>query len=209
MNAPARRIGRVIRGLTRRVRAAVLAAASAALCPWGAAAQAPLPPSPYDAPGGRSVTINGQAFSRNVVFRFLPVTLPLANIRVTSLYGARLNPFGGHTHEDHKGVDFGSPLGTPVHSTAAGRVVAAESQRGYGLLVDVQHGLGFMTRYAHLDRVLVRPGDVLDRNAVVGTVGNGGRSTGPHLHYEIWKDGARLDPVEFVLQANKLYRHLE
>jgi murein DD-endopeptidase MepM/ murein hydrolase activator NlpD len=169
---------------------------------------AQVPPMPYNKGGGQTLTINGLKVSRDMVFRFLPVTLPLAKIRVTSLYGLRMNPFGGYGVEMHPGVDFAAPIGTPVFSTAAGVVTFAGISGEYGAMVEVSHGLGFKTRYAHLSEIDVAPGEIVDRNHIVGLVGSSGRSTGPHLYLEIWHYGIRIDPVRFILEANALYYRL-
>ena len=167
------------------------------------------PPVPYQAGGGQHLTIGGMSIPRDVVFRFLPVTLPLAHIKVTSLFGIRPNPFGGYGEEMHPGVDFSAPIGTPVYSTAAGIVTMTETRGAYGLMVEVRHGLGFRTRYSHLCLATVIPGQVVDRNTIIGLVGNTGRSTGPHLYLEIWRGMERIDPVAFILKAYQLYHHLD
>lgn len=194
------------------MRHALLAASVAALVAVGGstavAQQGPgTPPSPYQKGGGQSLVVNGVAMPRDLVFRFLPVTLPLADIRVTSLYGMRTHPILGYS-KAHRGVDFAGRVGTPAHSTAAGVVTFAGKSGAYGNMVEVSHGLGFSTRYGHLDAVAVAHGQAVDRNTVVGTVGKTGRVTGPHLHYEIRKDGTPLDPIAFVLKAYELYHHL-
>lgn len=194
--------------LANRMRSTIVAS-----CLWltgthGAVASGP-PPVPYTRGGGQELTVNGHRLPRDLVFRFLPVTLPLASIRVTSLFGMRPNPFGGYGTEMHPGVDFGAPVGTPVYSTAAGIVTFTGWSGAYGEMVEVEHGLGFRTRYSHLSAIDVQPGQVVDRNAVLGLVGSTGRSTGPHLYWEIWRDGQRLDPVAFVLKAYQLYHHLD
>ena len=163
----------------------------------------------YQKGGGRTIMINGQMFSRDVVFRVLPVVLPLASIRVTSLYGMRRNPFNGSGVEFHPGVDFGANPGEPVFSSAAGYVSEVGWNGDYGEMIEVKHGLNFKTRYGHLSRYAVKTGDLVDRNTVLGEVGNTGRSTGPHLYWEIWHGQDRVDPVNFVLKAYELYRNLE
>ena len=165
--------------------------------------------------GGQTLYVNGYPLPRDVVFRFLPVTLPLASLRVTSLYGMRPNPFGGGRTEFHPGVDFGAPMGTPVHSTAAGKVTYIGDRGAYGMMVEVTHGLGFRTRYSHLSSVSVNLGQVVDRHAMVGGVGGlpgtpgAGRSTGPHLYFEIWFQETRFDPILFILKAYETYHHLD
>lgn len=114
--------------------------------------------------------------------------------RVTSSFGWRVNPFTGRGAEWHSGLDYGAPLGTPVRATAAGEVAWAARRGGYGLAVGVRHEGGFVTVYGHLRDATVKPGDRVARGDVVGHVGNGGRSTGPHVHYEVRRDGTPTDP---------------
>lgn len=190
-------------------RRTALAALLAAAIPGAASAQNHQPPpNPYVRGGGGMLTVNGRQLPRDQVFRFLPVTLPLLNIRVTSLYGLRSDPFKGFTAM-HAGVDFGAPSGTAVFATSAGVVTRAGWMGGYGNTVDVAHGLGFSTRYAHMSSIGVQEGQVIDRNTVVGLVGSTGtRSTGPHLHYEIRNQGQAINPIDFILRMHRFYNTL-
>ena len=113
--------------------------------------------------------------------------------RVSSDFGARLDPISA-THRHHGGMDIAAPEGTPVVSAGAGRVSRAEMVAGYGNLVVVDHGGGLETRYAHLAAIEVQEGQALAPGAVVGTVGQTGRSTGPHLHFEVRREGRSLPP---------------
>lgn len=171
-----------------------------------AAAQG-VPPSPYQGNSGPPLTVNGQLIPRDLVFRFMPVTLPLTAIRVTSLYGLRSDPLLGFSRL-HSGVDFRAPMGTPVFSTSAGVVHRVGESGGYGLMVEVRHGLGFSTIYGHLSATHVDYGQMVDRNTLVGSSGSSGRSTGPHLHYEIRHNDSAIDPIGFVLKMYELYHHL-
>jgi murein DD-endopeptidase MepM/ murein hydrolase activator NlpD len=112
---------------------------------------------------------------------------------ISSTFGVRQDPF---THEMsmHRGVDIAAPEGMGVRVAGAGRVVFAGFEMGYGNTVVVQHPGGFETRYAHLGKVLVSAGDSLQTGQVLGTVGSTGRSTGPHLHFEVSRNGERIDP---------------
>jgi murein DD-endopeptidase MepM/ murein hydrolase activator NlpD len=193
-----------------RILPLLAAAAMASAQPSAAWAQSgPPPPAPYTGGGGPMLNVNGRMLPRDTVFRFLPVTLPLASIRVTSLYGMRQNPFTHSGSEFHPGVDFGAPVGTPVYSTGAGIVRFAGSMGGYGAMVEVEHGFGFRTRYGHLSAIDVQAGQIVDRNTVLGEVGSTGRSTGPHLYWEIWNRSVNMDPVDFVLRAYEVYHHLK
>ncbi len=120
----------------------------------------------------------------------LPVAAPLS-----SKFGWRRDPLGGGTHF-HAGVDLKTAYGRPVPAVEPGRVVFAGEQGGYGLTVVVDHGGGVQTRYAHLSQLGVRTGEELAGGQVLGRVGTSGRSTGPHLHFEVVQDGVRIDPVE-------------
>jgi len=119
---------------------------------------------------------------------------------LTSTYGYRMDPFTGK-RTAHLGIDLAGPTGLDIHCTGAGTVVFARTNRqGYGKEVVVDHGFGYRTTYAHLHDILVKKGQKLKRGAVVGTLGSTGRSTGPHLHYEIRKDGRPVNPFYFFYE---------
>jgi murein DD-endopeptidase MepM/ murein hydrolase activator NlpD len=120
----------------------------------------------------------------------LPLEAPM-----TSAFGWRADPMTG-TSRFHAGIDLGAAYGREVPTVAAGRVVFAGEQGGYGQTVVVEHAGGLRTRYAHLSAVCVQAGEKLAQGHVIGRVGQTGRSTGPHLHFEVSRDGQRLDPVE-------------
>ncbi len=164
-------------------------------------------PGPYSRGGGRMINIGGRSFTRDQVYRVLPVTLPLQQLRVTSLYGMRTHPILGY-RRGHWGVDLGGPIGTPIFATGAGVVSFAGQASGYGNMVEVQHGLGFTSRYAHMNRISVQRGQTVDRNHIVGEVGVTGHTTGPHLHYEIRREDGPTDPIQFVLRAYAVYDQL-
>ncbi len=127
----------------------------------------------------------------------LPLEAPLEDYRITSRFGVRTDPITGRRAR-HGGLDFGAAPDSTVQATAHGRVVEAGWRGAYGKLVEVDHGLGFRTRYAHLSRTLVRVGDSVAPGDPVGIIGSTGRSTGRHLHYEIRLDGQPLDPAGFL-----------
>lgn len=127
----------------------------------------------------------------------LPIGAPLAKARITSNYGIRKDPFTGESKR-HKGIDFAGKIGTELFAVAPGRVVSAGDRIGYGTTVEIDHGLGFTTLYAHLSQVMVSRGDWVRPGTVIGLGGSSGRSTGPHLHYEIRYKGAQFDPTKFV-----------
>jgi len=125
----------------------------------------------------------------------LPVGLPLlGDFHVSSGYGVRMDPLRG-TPSLHEGLDFAAPHGTPVLATAPGVVTRAEWSGDYGQLVEVAHHEHYKTRYAHLSQRLVQAGDSVARGQALGLLGNTGRSTGPHLHYEVEHRGRSVDPV--------------
>jgi murein DD-endopeptidase MepM/ murein hydrolase activator NlpD len=127
----------------------------------------------------------------------LPMGAPVSKVRVTSGYGSRSDPFDGRP-KHHQGIDFAGEIGTELFAVAPGRVVSAGERIGYGKTVEVDHGLGFSTLYAHLSRINVTRGDWIKPGTVVGLGGSSGRSTGPHLHYEIRYNGAPFNPAAFV-----------
>lgn len=127
----------------------------------------------------------------------LPLGAPVKKVRVTSNYGMRNDPFTGKPKR-HRGIDFAGKIGTELMAVAPGRVVSAGERVGYGTTVEIDHGLGFSTLYAHLSQITVSRGDWVRPGTVVGLGGSSGRSTGPHLHYEIRYKGAPFDPTKFV-----------
>ncbi|MBR6685028.1 MAG: peptidoglycan DD-metalloendopeptidase family protein [Alphaproteobacteria bacterium] len=126
----------------------------------------------------------------------LPLGKPVKS-RITSNYGTRKDPFTGKPKK-HRGIDFAGKIGTELMAVAPGRVVSAGERVGYGTTVEIDHGLGFTTLYAHLSQILVSRGDWVRPGTVIGLAGSSGRSTGPHLHYEIRYKGAPFDPTKFV-----------
>ena len=127
----------------------------------------------------------------------LPIGAPVENVRVTSNFGTREDPFTGE-QKRHRGIDFAGKIGTELMAVAPGRVVSAGERVGYGTTVEIDHGLGFTTLYAHLSQITVARGDWVRPGTVVGLAGSTGRSTGPHLHYEIRYKGVPFDPAKFV-----------
>jgi murein DD-endopeptidase MepM/ murein hydrolase activator NlpD len=112
--------------------------------------------------------------------------------------GFRRNPFGGASFEFHKGQDISAPFGSPVIATAGGVVVTSGWQRGYGRVVYVDHGNGISTRYGHLSRLDVAVGQIIKRGDQLGLVGSSGRSTAPHLHYEVRVNGTPANPLNYL-----------
>ena len=134
----------------------------------------------------------------------LPLAAPLlGRMEVTSPFGARTDPFLGRPAL-HTGVDLREGFGTDIRATAAGRVVFAGTAGGYGTMVEVDHGNGITTRYAHMGGVAVTEGQAVARGSILGVVGATGRATGPHLHYEVRVDGEPVDPTRFLAGAPRL-----
>ena len=127
----------------------------------------------------------------------LPLGAPVEKMRITSNFGTRNDPFTGKPKK-HRGIDFAGKIGTELMAVAPGRVVSAGERVGYGTTVEIDHGLGFTTLYAHLSQALVTRGDWVRPGTVIGLAGSTGRSTGPHLHYEIRYKGVPFDPSKFV-----------
>ena len=123
--------------------------------------------------------------------------------RVTSTFGVRADPFLGRKAL-HSGIDFAEAQGTAIHATAPGTVTKAGSFGGYGNMVEIDHGNGITTRYGHMARVTVQVGQTLERGATIGAVGSTGRSTGPHLHYEVRRDGVAVDPAKFFRIGDRI-----
>ncbi len=136
--------------------------------------------------------------------RRLPLGLPAPGQPVTSTFGVRTDPILG-TPAMHSGIDFRAPVGMAARATAPGTVIKAGWNGGYGQMVEIAHGGGFSTRYAHLSRIDVTEGEKVAAGAIVGESGSTGRSTGPHLHYEVRENGEAVDPIRF-LQAGKKIR---
>lgn len=131
--------------------------------------------------------------------KHVPLVLPVsdASFDRSSGFGARVDPFTGR-YAFHPGIDFAGPWGAKVTATAPGVVLFAGNKGAYGNMVEIDHGLGIHTRYGHLSRITVRPGMRVPKGADIGRVGSTGRSTGPHVHYEIWYDEKVRNPSSFI-----------
>lgn len=128
--------------------------------------------------------------------------LPIRQGWLSSRYGRRTDPFTGKVAW-HNGIDMAGKRGSDIISVAAGVVVWAENRGGYGLLVEINHGNGYVTRYAHNQDIVVKVGDVVTRGQTIAKMGSSGRSTGPHTHFEVLKDGKSQDPVKYIYRASK------
>ena len=130
----------------------------------------------------------------------LPTGTPIkGNYNLSSGYGLRIDPFT-QAMARHEGTDFAAPVGTPIVASAGGVVSRAGWDSQYGNVVEINHAEGFKTRYAHASQILVRTGQTVKRGDVIAKVGNTGRSSGPHLHYEVIKAGAHLNPANMMVK---------
>jgi murein DD-endopeptidase MepM/ murein hydrolase activator NlpD len=175
----------------------------------------PLVPLKLDATAGpfehvvdrlQSVVVTADRLRRSVAA--LPLGRPMPwDPDVTSGFGVRLDPFT-RGYAMHTGIDFRAESGAPVRATAGGRVVTAEYSGGYGNMVEIEHGNGVTTRYAHLSAIAVAEGQSVEAGSVIGRVGSTGRSTGAHLHYETRLSGDPVDPQRFLKAGARLRTQL-
>ncbi len=126
-----------------------------------------------------------------------PTGRPVTEGYISSAFGERMDPFDGE-EAFHRGVDFAADAGSAVLAVATGIVTWSGPRAGYGVLVEVSHGNGYVTRYGHNSRVLVKVGETVERGEAIAEVGSTGRSTGPHVHFEVLRNGAQINPAAFV-----------
>lgn len=129
----------------------------------------------------------------------VPSGMPVKNGYISSGFGGRIHPISGK-YKGHQGVDIPGKKGTPVNSVAAGIVIKSERSGGYGNLVEIRHPDGYTTRYAHNQKNLVKEGDLVEKGQKIALLGSTGRSTGPHVHFEVRKDEKPVNPVAFIRQ---------
>ncbi|HCD22435.1 M23 family metallopeptidase [Flavobacteriaceae bacterium] len=144
--------------------------------------------------------ITALASEKETLLASIPAIQPLSNekmTRIASGYGYRSDPFS-KTRKMHWGMDFTAPKGTPIYAPGDGKVVRADNRSsGYGNHIRIAHGFGYETLYGHLNKYNVRVGQRVKRGDLIGYVGNTGRSEAPHLHYEVWKDRKKINPINF------------
>jgi murein DD-endopeptidase MepM/ murein hydrolase activator NlpD len=133
----------------------------------------------------------------------IPSVQPVQHLSFTSNFGVRSDPFRG-TAAMHAGVDIPGPTGTPIYATADGVVNHAARQGGYGNMIELNHGKGITTRYGHLSKIIIGDNARVRRGQIIGLMGSTGRSTGPHLHYEVRIDGHAVNPIPFLTTADYL-----
>jgi murein DD-endopeptidase MepM/ murein hydrolase activator NlpD len=131
---------------------------------------------------------------RQVSADLIPTGMPVKNGYITSSFGERIDPFTGH-ESFHPGLDIGVAWGSQVHAVADGVVTYAGARPGYGKVVEIDHGDGYMTRYAHNSKLLAHVGEHVRTGEVISDAGSSGRSTGPHVHFEVWHDGKLVNPI--------------
>ena len=139
--------------------------------------------------------------------RSFPIANPAPGRRISSRFGNRRDPIIKRS-AFHSGIDFAVTTGTPIRATGAGTVIHAGRNGGYGRMVEIRHASGLTTRYAHLSRVLVSKGQKVTPGAVIGKSGSTGRSTGPHLHYEVRQNGKAVNPMSYISAGKRLGKYL-
>lgn len=138
--------------------------------------------------------------SQNLEHEIQPAGRPIRSGWVSSYYGMRTDPFTG-LREHHKGVDLAGKDGSGIHAVASGVVTWSGDRYGYGQMVEINHGNGYITRYAHNKENLVEVGDVVTRGQRIARMGSSGRSTGPHVHFEVLKNGRVVNPANYLRAA--------
>ena len=139
---------------------------------------------------------------QNLKERVYPQGRPVKSGWISSYFGRRTDPFTGKP-ANHTGIDFAGKHGDPVLAVADGVVTWSADRFGYGVMVEINHGNGYATRYAHNDENLVEVGDEVRKGQAVARMGQTGRATGPNLHFEVLKNGRRVNPVNFIRSSSK------
>ena len=145
------------------------------------------------------------AMHKEEMLAAIPAIQPINNKELTRLasgFGMRIHPIY-KIKKLHTGLDFSAPRGTPIYATGAGKVkktINSYRKTGYGNQVEIDHGFGYVTKYAHMQMFIVKKGQILKRGDLIGYVGSTGGSTAPHCHYEIIKDGKKIDPIQYIIQ---------
>lgn len=160
--------------------------------------------SPFERGVARLQDAVQSAVRMRALLPYVPLRKPLPGAEVTSSFGTRVDPFFGRAAL-HGGIDFREEVGAPIRAAAAGTVVSSGPNGGYGVMVEIDHGNGLSTRYAHMSSASVSEGQTVQAGAILGKVGSTGRSTGPHLHYEVRVDDDAVDPARFLRAGARLY----
>ena len=143
------------------------------------------------------MVLEGLLLNRRLSDRVFPKGRPVTAGWISSYFGRRSDPFTGKS-TSHRGVDFAGKAGADVVAVAAGVVTYSGPRQGYGNMVEISHGNGYVTRYAHNQRNLVAPGDQIQPGQIIALVGSTGRATGPNLHFEVWHQGRPVNPVKYI-----------
>jgi murein DD-endopeptidase MepM/ murein hydrolase activator NlpD len=142
----------------------------------------------------------------------MPLISPVKNLEASNVlsgFGTRINPFHKGLY-DHEGIDISAARGTEIIATASGSILTVRSSdllAGYGNYIEIDHGNGFVTRYAHMEELRVRKGQKISKGSVIGTIGSSGGSVAPHLHYEIIRDGKNVNPVDYLIGETDAKTH--
>ena len=147
--------------------------------------------------------VESRLFDQKIRQTLIPTEKPVNGVRVGSAFGFRIDPITGHSAL-HTGLDFPADVGTPILAAAGGVVVVQEYHAAYGNMVEIDHGNELITRYAHASQMFVKKGDIVKRGQKIASVGSTGRSTGPHLHFEVWVAGVPQDPQRFLDAGEKV-----
>lgn len=177
---------------------------SAALTPISISTTGSLDPDSDEVRANAVLSALEEIDAYRIALQRTPFALPTRGMRTTSGFGYRSDPINGGRRL-HAGVDFAGPRGTPIYATADGTVTFAGRQSGYGNIIIIRHDFGFETRYAHLSSIGVRVGQRVSRGDRVGAMGNTGRSTGTHLHYEIRVSGTPINPMTYIRAAQNVF----
>ncbi len=154
----------------------------------------------FHASGGQLSVLESLLFNRELDRNATPSRSPVARSYITSNFGGRADPFGGGS-QNHKGIDFAADTGDTVMAVAEGVVSYSGRRSGYGNVIEVDHGNGYVTRYAHNSRLVARVGDLVRSGQLIAKAGSTGRSTGAHVHFEVWENGHVVNPRKFLGDA--------
>jgi len=160
----------------------------------------------YSAAGQQLSVMESLLFNRELDRNAVPSRDPIANSYITSGFGGRADPIVGG-HQFHKGIDFKASVGDPVLAVADGVVSFSGVRSGYGNVVEIDHGNGYVTRYAHNSRLLGRVGDLVRAGQQIAKAGSTGRSTGAHVHFEVWERGRVVNPRKFLGATGSAVQH--
>ena len=136
----------------------------------------------------------------------LPLDQPVKKWDMNSGFGVRKDPFTG-SYAQHQGLDMGADMREPIFATGDGKVTHADFDGNYGRMVEIDHGMGLITRYGHMSRILVKVGDVVKRGDNIGQIGCSGRCSGPHVHYEVQVNGRPVNPLKFLKAGSNVLKN--